>query len=190
MVKVGEKILKQFFIKLGENSFYKKLLKEPLTYVTGAVLLAVLQIAHMSVLGKGWGVTSTFADWGAWVYQAFGGDVSSWSYFASESAQKTLAQGFMLDGGSIRNVGIILGAFVATLFASQFKIKKIKSIKQVIAAILGGLLMGYGARLSGGCNIGALFTGIAAFSLSGWIFAVFLLVGAFIGSKLLAKYFM
>ena len=73
---------------------------------------------------------------------------------------------------------------------SNFKFKKIKSLKQVVAAILGGLLMGYGARLAGGCNIGALFSGIASLSLSGWVFAVFLLAGAWIGSKLLAKFFM
>ena len=79
---------------------------------------------------------------------------------------------------------------MATLLASQFKFKKIKSVKQVIAAVLGGLLMGYGARLAYGCNIGALFSGIASLSLSGWVFALSLLVGAFIGSSLLAKFFM
>ncbi|MNV99492.1 putative inner membrane protein [compost metagenome] len=63
-------------------------------------------------------------------------------------------------------------------------------MKQVLAAILGGLLMGYGARLANGCNIGALFTSISSLSLSGWIFWLFLLAGAFIGSKLLAKFFM
>ena len=72
----------------------------------------------------------------------------------------------------------------------KFKFKKIKSIRQVVAAIAGGLLMGYGARLAGGCNVGALFSGIASLSLSGWVFAAFLLVGAWIGSKLLAKFFM
>lgn len=181
--------MKQFFIKLGDNGFYKKLMKEPLTYVSGAVLLAVFQIAHFATLESGWGVTSTFANWGAWLYKAIGGDVSTWSYFASEKSQALLANGFMNDGGSIRNLGIIFGALAATLFASQFKFKKIKSKKQVVAAILGGLLMGYGARLAGGCNIGALFTAIASLSLSGWVFAAFLLVGAFLGSRLLSKYF-
>lgn len=182
--------MKEFWKKLGKNKIYQRIMKEPLTYVGGAVLLSVLQIAHLATLGKGWGVTSALADWGAWIYQALGGSVSDWAYFASEKAQATLAAGFLHDGGSIRNIGIILGAFVATLFASQFKIKKIKSVRQVVAATLGGLLMGYGARLAGGCNIGALFTGIASLSLSGWVFAIFLLLGAFFGSKLLAKYFM
>ena len=182
--------MKTFFLDLGNHPIYKKLMKEPLTYVAGAALLAVFQIAHFAVLESGWGVTGTFANWGAWIYQALGGDVSSWTYFAGEKAQATLAKGFFQDGGTIRNLGIIVGALAAALFASQFKIKKIKSLKQVIAAILGGLMMGYGARMAGGCNIGALFTAIASLSLSGWIFGAFLLVGAFIGSKLLARYFM
>jgi uncharacterized membrane protein YedE/YeeE len=50
--------------------------------------------------------------------------------------------------------------------------------------------MGYGARIAFGCNIGALFSGIASLSLSGWVFAAFMFVGAIIGSKLLVKYFM
>lgn len=182
--------MKQFFIKLGNHPIYKKLLKEPLTYVAGAVLLAVFQIAHLTVLGSGWGVTGPFANWGAWIYQALGGDASGWAYYASENMQKVLNSNFLADGGSIRNLGVIIGALLATLFASQFKIKKIKSVRQVIAAVIGGLLMGYGARLAKGCNIGALFTGISSFSLAGWIFAAFLLIGAFIGGKLLAKYFM
>lgn len=165
-------------------------MKEPLTYVAGAALLAIFQISHFTIFQSGWGVTGTFSNWGAWVFQLFGGDVSEWSYFAGEARQATLANGFMYDGGSIRNLGIIFGALVAALFASQFKIKKIKSVKQVVAAVIGGLLMGYGARLAGGCNIGALFTSISSLSLSGWIFALFLLVGAFLGSKLLVKYFM
>lgn len=182
--------MKEFFIKLGNNPIYKKLMKEPLTYVAGAVLLGVFQIAHVAFFQHGWGVTTAFSHWGVWLYQLVGGNVDSWSYFADEKNQAIIANGFMQDGGSIRNLGIILGALVATLYASQFKIKKIKSIRQVIAAILGGLFMGYGARLANGCNIGALFTSISAFSLSGWMFGGFLLIGAFIGTKLLAKYFM
>lgn len=182
--------MKEFFIKLGDNPIYQRIMKEPLTYVAGAVLLSVFQIAHFALLNGGWGVTSPFATWGAWIYQGLGGSLDGWSYFASAGSQKTLAGGFFLDGGSIRNIGVIVGALMATLFASQFKVKMIKSGKQIFGAVVGGLLMGYGARMAGGCNIGALYTGTAAFSLSGWVFAAFLLVGAYIGSRILAKYLM
>ncbi|MGB7605042.1 MAG: YeeE/YedE thiosulfate transporter family protein, partial [Lutisporaceae bacterium] len=124
------------------------------------------------------------------IYRAIGGNVDKWNYFSSEGAQATLNAGFLNDPGSIRNVGIIAGALLATLMASQFKFKKIKSYKQVIAAMVGGLLMGYGARIGFGCNIGALYSGIASLSVSGWVFGIFIFLGAIVGSKLLVKYLM
>jgi hypothetical protein len=41
--------------------------------------------------------------------------------------------------------------------------------------------MGYGARLSFGCNIGALFSGIATGSLHGWLWFAAAFVGSFAG---------
>jgi len=181
--------MKQLLKKVENDSIYKRLMKEPLTYVAGAVLLAVLQTAHFSTLGSTWGITTTFAFWGGWLAEAVGIDVSSWSFFATEENRTILEAGILHHGGSFRNMGLVAGALTATLFASQFKFKKIKSKKQVVAAIFGGLLMGYSARMAAGCNIGALFTAIISLSLSGWIFGICLFMGAFIGSKLLIKFF-
>ncbi|MEA4825481.1 YeeE/YedE thiosulfate transporter family protein [Clostridium sp. JNZ J1-5] len=178
------------FKKLEKNKFYKSWFKNAWTYVIGAILLSVFQIVTLATTGNPWGVSGAFANWGAWLYRAVGGNVDKWYYFSTPGAQATLNGGFLNDPGSIRNLGIILGALMATLLASQFKIKKIKSKKQVVAAIIGGLLMGYGARISFGCNIGALYSGIASLSLSGWVFGLFLFLGAMIGSKLLVKFFM
>lgn len=181
---------KKFFDKITQTEFYQMWFKNAYSYVTGAVLLSILQIATLASTGEPWGVSGVFANWGAWIYEAFGGSVDKWYYFSSQGAQNTLNNGILNDPGSYRNMGIIVGALLATLFASQFKIKKIKNKKQIVAATIGGLLMGYGARLSFGCNIGALYGGIASLSLSGWVFAVFMFFGAVAGSKLLVKYFM
>lgn len=43
--------------------------------------------------------------------------------------------------------------------------------------MLGGLLLGYGARLAYGCNIGSYFSGIASGSVHGWLWIVFALAG-------------
>lgn len=175
---------------IKNNEFYKKWFKSAWTYVVGAVLLSVFQIVTLATTGEPWGVTGTFANWGAWLYRAVGGNVDKWYYFSSNGAQATLNAGFLHDPASIRNLGIVLGALLATLLASQFKIKKIKSKKQLVAASIGGLLMGYGAKIGFGCNIGAFYSGIASLSLSGWVFGVFLFLGAIVGSKLLVKFFM
>lgn len=181
---------KDTMLKISNNEVYKKWFKSAWPYLTGAVLLSLFQIVTLATTGNPWGVSGVFANWGAWIYEGLGGNVDKWYYFSSDGAQATLNNGFLNHGGSWRNIGIILGALIATLLASQFKIKKIKSYKQVIAAVLGGLLMGYGARIAYGCNIGALFSGIASLSLSGWVFAVAMFFGAVVGSKLLVKFFM
>jgi len=182
--------LGKFLDKVKTNEFYKMWFKDALPYIAGAVLLSVFQIVTFAVTGNPWGVSGVLANWGAWLFELVGGSVDKWYYFSSPNAQDVLQKGILDHAGSWRNLGIIAGALFATLMASGFKFKKIKSFKQVVAAVLGGLLMGYGARIAFGCNIGALFSGIASLSLSGWVFAVFMFFGAVVGSKLLVKFFM
>jgi hypothetical protein len=54
---------------------------------------------------------------------------------------------------------------------------------------LGGLTMGFGTRLAQGCNVGALFTPISNFSLSGWVFLIFMIIGGIISNKFSEKVF-
>ncbi len=182
--------MKKFFDSIKNNDYYKAGLKEAWPYITGAVMLSVFQIVTLATTGNPWGVSGVLANWGAWIFEAVGGSVDKWYYFSSEGAQAVLDRGFLQDPGTMRNLGIITGALFSSLIASGFKIKKIKTGKQVVAAILGGLFMGYGARIAFGCNIGALYSGIATMSVSGWVFGIFIFLGAIVGSKLLVKYFM
>ena len=55
--------------------------------------------------------------------------------------------------------------------------------------MIGGFLMGVGTRIANGCNAGALFTPIAQFSLSGWLFFIFMFVGGWLGNMLAFKDF-
>ena len=59
-----------------------------------------------------------------------------------------------------------------------------KIIKNFVAGILGGLMMGIGARFAFGCNIGAFIGGIASGSLHGWVWIVFALLGTYLGIQL------
>jgi uncharacterized membrane protein YedE/YeeE len=54
----------------------------------------------------------------------------------------------------------------------------------VLAALVGGVLMGYGSWLAFGCNVGAYFSGIASTSLHGWLWIAFALIGTAIGVRL------
>ena len=173
---------------IQQSPFYKPLLKQPMTYVAGITMLAVLNLGLTMVTGKPWGVTTAFTYWGAWILQALGGQPEQWLYF-QEVKSGFVNASFWKHTSSITNVGIIVGALVATLLANQFRIKKIKSRKQWTAAILGGLAMGIGARIASGCNIGAFFSALPAMAVSGWIYLVFMFLGAWVGGKLLNRYF-
>jgi uncharacterized membrane protein YedE/YeeE len=72
--------------------------------------------------------------------------------------------------------GIILGAVLAAGLAGRFAPPSRLMLNGVMTAILGGLLLGYGARLAFGCNIGGMLAGIASGSVHGWLwlFAGFL----------------
>jgi hypothetical protein len=54
----------------------------------------------------------------------------------------------------------------------------------VAASLIGGLLLGYGARIAYGCNIGALFSGIASTSLHGWLWGGAAILGTPAGARL------
>jgi len=174
---------------MGENKkypFHETFLKKEWSYSTGAVLLAILALALVTVTGSAWGVTGPFATWGGKILQLLGINADSWKGFNGALAKYS----FWKDQPAITDLGIVLGALISVLLAAQFKIKKIKSAKNVWAAILGGLCMGIGARLSLGCNIGSFFSALPAFSLHGWLFWISIFSGAAVGSQLLKKYFM
>ena len=166
-------------------------IKEAWPYWLGAIMLGLANICIFIITAAPWGVTTTFVFWGAWLYQLVGGHPETWSFFTLQPPMMQALKGGILNhGGSIMNIGINIGAFLSAAAASQFRFKKIKAGRQVVAALVGGLLMGYGARLAFGCNVGAYFSGIASMSLHGWVFGIFIFVGAYLGSKLLVKYFM
>jgi hypothetical protein len=63
--------------------------------------------------------------------------------------------------------------------AGRFHLGRVAPGRAVVA-LAGGLLLGYGARLAFGCNIGAYFSGIASTSLHGWVW----FAGALLGTPL------
>ena len=173
-----------------DHETYRALFVDPWTYTTGAVILALLNVALTAATGKAWGVTTSLAYWGAWAWRALGGHPETWAYFREvKPVFNSPGFGFARDPGSLTNAGIVVGALLATLLATQFRVKRLKSRRQVVAAVLGGLLMGFGARLAFGCNIGDMFSGLPSLSLHGWVFLFSIFGGAAVGSKLLVKYF-
>lgn len=149
----------------------------------GAIVLAVLNLGVLLVSGGPWGVTSAFALWGSKAVGALGvADPSAWSFWSGDRA--AVLQGSVLaDTTSLTDFGIMVGALIASALAGAFTLHRRVPARLAVGAIVGGLLMGYGARLAYGCNIGAYLGGISTLSLHGWIWGVMALLGTWIGLR-------
>ena len=150
----------------------------------GAVLLAILNFLMLNVAGHPWSVTFAFGLWGAKIADFIGINVASWDFWNFQYPKAALRNSIFADHTSISNIGIILGALIASSLAGSFNNKNRIKTKIIFAAMLGGFFMGFGARLAFGCNIGALFSGIASGSLHGWIWFLFAFIGTYFGVKL------
>ncbi len=157
-----------------------EIFKGPWAYWVGAVILAILNILVLIVRQEPWGITNNIELWAKWLGSIVG---------LINSQDITLNQ-LMLFSGTYLNLGVILGAFWATLAASQARFRPSKNIKFVLSALAGGFLMGYGARLAYGCSIGLALNGIASSSLTGWLFIIALFIGSWLGSKILIRIFL
>jgi uncharacterized membrane protein YedE/YeeE len=156
----------------------------PWPLVAGAIGLAMVNIATLTIGGRPWGVTSAFALWGAKWFQAIGIDVTAWSYWQAPAQAAALKSSVLMDVTSVMDFGIILGALLAAILAGRFAPDWKISTRSMAAAVIGGLLLGYGARIAYGCNIGAYFSGIASGSLHGWLWLVAAFAGNIAGTGL------
>jgi uncharacterized membrane protein YedE/YeeE len=81
-------------------------------------------------------------------------------------------------------LGIVVGAFIAALIAGEFKFRFPKPL-MIGQAFLGGLIMGYGAVTSGGCNVTHILSGIPQLSLGSFLAAISIALGAWATAYLL-----
>ena len=158
------------------------LLRGPWPLVWGGIALVVLNLATLALAGRPWGITSAFALWGAKTLDGLGMDVASWTYWTRQQA--SLAAPLRQDVTTVMDIGLMLGALAAACAAGKFAPVWKVPARQLAGAVVGGLLLGYGARLAYGCNIGAYFSGILSGSLHAWLWLPAAFVGNVIGVRL------
>ena len=159
-------------------------LPTPRLLLAGGLALAVLNAATLVLAGKPWGETSAFALWGSKLFTAAGWDAHGWAYWTRAGFNTQLDRPLSLDVTSLMDAAILLGAALAAAAAGAFRPRWGGGLRPWAGALLGGVAMGFGARLSNGCNIGAYFSAISVGNLSGWAWVVLALGGSWIGIQL------
>ena len=151
----------------------------------GAVALALVGIGCFVLFQRPWGVTAGFALWGAKIFDAAGIPVAEWDYWQGWRKGQLEASVFA-NRISVMNFGIVFGAMAAASMAGRFAPQWRLTGRDILTAVIGGLLMGYGARLAYGCNIGAFLGGVVSGSMHGWWWLVWGFAGSLLGTRLRA----
>ncbi|MCT6886498.1 YeeE/YedE family protein [Bartonella apis] len=150
----------------------QRFFRGPWPMVWGGIALALLNYLTLVISGKPWSIAGAFPIWGAKISSALGVDVASWQFWQNPGNAKNLSSSIFSNVTSVMDFGIIAGAMLAAGLAGRFAFKFRMPVGSACAAVIGGLLLGYGARVGFGCNIGAYFSGIASGSLHGWLWVV------------------
>lgn len=161
-----------------------RMLSGPWPLAAGAVLLALGNLGVLLVAGHPWSITWAFTLWGAKAATLLNWAPSSSAFWQGDFQSAALAGSIMEDTTSLMDLALMLGALCAAALAGRFSPRWRMPWRSFVAALLGGLAIGYGARIAYGCNIGAFVSGVASLSLHGWLWIAAALPGTWIGVRL------
>ncbi|WP_211331934.1 YeeE/YedE family protein [Inmirania thermothiophila] len=159
-------------------------LRGPWPLAAGAAALALLNLATLLVSGHAWTIAWGLTLWAGKIATALGLDLTAHAFWRGGYTEAALGRSILADDTSLMDLGIILGATLGAMLAGRFPEGRWPKARPLLGALVGGVLMGYGARIAFGCNIGALFSGLASFSLHGWVWIAAALPGVWVGIHL------
>lgn len=92
-----------------------------------------------------------------------------------EAESKTLL-GITISWSALYVLAVPIGAFISGKFLKEVKMK-VPPADELIKVLLGGFVMGVGAQIGGGCNIGHSLTGVSTLAVSSWVANAFIILG-------------
>ena len=149
----------------------------------GELLARMGHTGDLSTMGKVfdpgyWYITTQEAQFAGWIMEKIGWDVRDNVFFGVMNGLPELWRNPALW----MSFGIIFGAMVMSLLNKEFKWKLPKG-ELIVWGLGGGLLMGVGARVALGCNIGAFFIRVAGGDPGGWLFGIGMVIGGYGGVR-------
>ena len=149
---------------------YSRIFFENWPMWVGGVLIGIMSVVTFA-WGRPWGVAGGLRNWGDWFFNIVG------LYHRKPVSP-------LLSTNSILTLGLLWGAFGAALLSRQFSLRMAPPL-ELLKGIVGGIFMGVGAAMAGGCNVGGFYSAVSALSFSGVAMMIGLLMGAFLGLKYL-----
>lgn len=148
--------------------------------VTG-ILVGFLSVMIMA-WWRPWGAVGAIRNWGDWIMYGVtslvGSDAGFFGYYTDAPT------GVLSGTGSVIGVGFIAGAFISACLGKDFAFR-IPPYREMVKAVLAGILMGIGSTLAGGCNVGGMYNAIGNLAANGFTMWIGLVAGVVLGLKLL-----
>ncbi len=144
-------------------------------YLVGGALIGAL--APLGWLATGWLLKDEFDPITAEsiALTSAGAETLFW-WVASSAIQPTFGVGFL--------VGVVGGSFLSSLLARDFKVVGFTEATPTGRYLAGGVLMGLGGVLAGGCTVGAGLSGVATLSVSAILALASIVAGAAVAQAL------
>lgn len=153
-------------------------LRGPWPLLWGAVGLALLNLATLLLAGRPWGIIAALPLWGSLAVEALGwDDPAFWAWWQEPTRADWLFNPLLADRTTVMLLGLMAGAMLAASLAGRFARRGGLTPGRASGAVLGGLMIGWGGIVAGGCNISAYVSGIASGSLHGWVWIAAALPG-------------
>ncbi|MDD2965840.1 MAG: YeeE/YedE thiosulfate transporter family protein [Bacteroidales bacterium] len=159
------------------RQLYKVLCQEEWNATVTGIIVALLSVLIMA-WWRPWGAVGAVRNWGDWILMYAG-------LYDSEMAED-LTKSILYNTGSVIGLGFIGGAFISACLGGQFAFR-FPPVREYIKAVIAGILMGIGAALAGGCNIGGMYNAIGNLAANGFAMWVGLVPGVIFGLWLLYK---
>jgi uncharacterized membrane protein YedE/YeeE len=140
--------------------------------VWGAALLIGTLNVFLFAYDRPWTASDGARNWGDWLFVGLG------------ALERTDLVAPWLYSGSLLNLGVLLGALAAALLSREFAVR-VAPAGELAKGGIGGLLMGLGAALAFGCNVGGFFSATSALSVAGLAMMLGLGLGAYLGLRYL-----
>lgn len=86
-----------------------------------------------------------------------------------------------INWGVFLVLGILIGSFIAAKGSNEFRFR-VPDVTTVLRSALGGVVMGIGATLAGGCSIGNGLVDTAFFSWQGWVALPMMIFGTWVAA--------
>ncbi len=166
-----------------------------------AIALGFLAVLFLMIMGLPMGITTSNSKFAAMLMEMVAPErYSSVSFFHKNSIEYmpplggslvTGGGGAAFDGVALIQfpliIGIIGGSAFSAMLLGEWNLRFNLPWRQVVSAIIGGIIMGYASRIAPSCNLWHLYGGLPVLGLQSILFLAGMFIGSWFGSILLVR---